>query len=145
MFLISEVHPFDDGNGRLARLAMNAELSNAGQHRILVPIISRNDYLNGLRRLSRDQDPNLLCRVLATLWRWSSQVDHSDLALARVDMDRTNALVDPSDAERMPVSMALRADVLQARGRPFDPARPPHIASELRFLLLGRRKLTSCG
>jgi hypothetical protein len=26
MFLISEVHPFDDGNGRLARVMMNAEL-----------------------------------------------------------------------------------------------------------------------
>jgi hypothetical protein len=111
MFLISEVHPFDDGNGRLARLAMNAELSNAGQHRILVPIISRNDYLNGLRRLSRDQDPNLLCRVLATLWRWSSQVDYSDLALARVDMDRTNALVDPSDAERNGLHLTLPADL----------------------------------
>jgi len=48
MFLISEVHPFDDGNGRLARLAMNAELTVAGQHRILVPLIVRNDYLAGL-------------------------------------------------------------------------------------------------
>jgi fido (protein-threonine AMPylation protein) len=112
MFLISEVHPFDDGNGRLARLAMNAELSNAGQHRILVPIISRNDYLNGLRRLPREQDPRLLCRVLATLWRWSAQVDYSDLALARVDMDRTNALVDPTDAERNGLHLILPADLL---------------------------------
>lgn len=111
MFLISEVHPFDDGNGRLARLAMNAELSSARQHRILVPIISRNDYLNGLRRLSRDQDPNLLCRVLATLWRWSSQVDYSDLALARVYMDRTNALVDPTDAEGNGLHLTLPADL----------------------------------
>jgi hypothetical protein len=111
MFLISEVHPFDDGNGRLARLSMNAELSSAGQHRILIPIISRNDYLNGLRRLSRDHDPNLLCRVLATLWRWSSQVDFSDLALARVDMDRTNALVDPTDAERNGLHLTPPADL----------------------------------
>lgn len=28
-FLISEVHPFDDGNGRLSRLVMNAELTRA--------------------------------------------------------------------------------------------------------------------
>jgi len=27
MFIVSEVHPFIDGNGRLARLVMNAELS----------------------------------------------------------------------------------------------------------------------
>lgn len=111
MFLINEVHPFDDGNGRLARLAMNAELSSAGQHRILVPIISRTDYLNGLRRLSRDRDPELLCRVLGMLWRWSSQVDFSDLALARVDMDRTNALADPADAQRAGLQLALPAEL----------------------------------
>lgn len=111
MFLISEVHPFDDGNGRLARLAMNAELSNAGQHRVLVPIIARNDYRNGLRRLSRDHDPSLLCRVLGTLWRWSSQVDFSDLALASVDMNRTNALLDPADAEREGLHLALPAEL----------------------------------
>jgi prophage maintenance system killer protein len=26
MFVVSEVHPFDDGNGRVARIMMNAEL-----------------------------------------------------------------------------------------------------------------------
>jgi Fic family protein len=26
MFLVCEVHPFDDANGRLARVMMNAEL-----------------------------------------------------------------------------------------------------------------------
>ena len=26
-FLVSEVHPFDDGNGRLSRLVMNSELT----------------------------------------------------------------------------------------------------------------------
>ena len=30
MFMMSEVHPFDDGNGRLARLMMNTELVSAG-------------------------------------------------------------------------------------------------------------------
>jgi Fic family protein len=37
MFLISEVHPFDDGNGRVARAFMNAELVAAGHCRILIP------------------------------------------------------------------------------------------------------------
>jgi len=105
MFLVSEVHPFDDGNGRIARLAMNSELSAAGEHRILVPIISRNDYLNGLRRCSRDGDAELLVRVLNELWQWSSAIDFSDLAVARVELDGTNALIDPADAERAGVHL----------------------------------------
>lgn len=111
MFLVSEVHPFDDGNGRLARLAMNAELSAAGQHRILIPIISRTDYMNGLRRLSRDGDPRLLARVLGSAWRWSAQVDFSSLEAARLMLDRTNALVDAADAERTGQYLLLPVDL----------------------------------
>jgi hypothetical protein len=81
------------------------ELSAAGEHRILVPIISRNDYLNGLRRCSRDGDAELLVRVLNKLWQWSSAIDFSDLAVARVELDSTNALIDPADAERAGVHL----------------------------------------
>jgi hypothetical protein len=111
MFLVSEVHPFDDGNGRVARLAMNTELSVAAQQRILVPIIIRNDYLNGLRRLSREGDARLLVRVLTGAWRWSSQVDFSSLEAARVWLDRTNAVVDAADAEREGKHLLLPADL----------------------------------
>ncbi len=111
MFLISEVHPFDDGNGRLARLAMNSELTAAGEHRVLVPLICRNDYLNGLRRLSRDGDPELLVRVLARCWQWSAQGDFSNLTAARLMLDQTNALVDAADAEREGKHLVLPADL----------------------------------
>ena len=37
MFLVAEVHPFDDGNGRIARLMMNADLVAADQTRIVIP------------------------------------------------------------------------------------------------------------
>jgi Fic/DOC family len=112
MFLVSEVHPFDDGNGRVARLAMNAELTAVGQHRILVPVIVRNDYLAGLRRLSREGDPRLLARVLANAWRWSAQMDFSTLETARAGMDQTNALMDATDAERAGKYLILPADLV---------------------------------
>ena len=35
MFLISEVHPFLDGNGRVARVMMNAELSSQNLSKII--------------------------------------------------------------------------------------------------------------
>jgi hypothetical protein len=111
MFLVSEVHPFDDGNGRLARLAMNAEFAAADQHRIVIPLIVRNDYISGLRRLSREADPQLLVRVLANAWRWSAQVDFSTLETARSWMERTNALVDATDAERTGKYLILPADI----------------------------------
>jgi fido (protein-threonine AMPylation protein) len=49
LFLISEVHPYDDGNGRVARAAMCADLTAAGQARIIVPIVFRNEYQTALR------------------------------------------------------------------------------------------------
>src|SRR5690606_14346521 len=48
MFLISEVHPFLDGNGRLARVMMNAELVRAEQSKIIIPTVFRDDYLGAL-------------------------------------------------------------------------------------------------
>ena len=37
MFVVAEVHPFLDGNGRTARLAMNCVLSAGRQNRIIIP------------------------------------------------------------------------------------------------------------
>lgn len=57
MFLVSEAHPFNDGNGRLARLLMNAELSVVGACRIIIPTLFREEYMDCLRVLSREGNP----------------------------------------------------------------------------------------
>ena len=49
MFLIAEVHPFADGNGRVARVMMNAELIFNSEMRIIIPTIYRNNYLVALK------------------------------------------------------------------------------------------------
>lgn len=64
MFIVSEVHPFDDGNGRLARIMMNAELVRGGLSRLFITTSYRQDYLRALRRLSRQRDPGLYLRML---------------------------------------------------------------------------------
>ncbi len=53
MFLVSEVHPFADGNGRVARVMMNAELAAAQQVRVLIPIVYRSNYISALARAKR--------------------------------------------------------------------------------------------
>src|SRR3546814_14230139 len=45
MFLVSEVHPFTDGNGRTARIMMNAELVAGGEERIIIPTAYRTDSI----------------------------------------------------------------------------------------------------
>jgi hypothetical protein len=99
MFVVSEVHPFDDGNGRIARIMMNAELVAAGQHRIVIPIVYRNDYLMGLRGMSTNRHADGLIAVLAYAQRWVAQMDWTAIDVARRLLDRSNALVDPAQAE----------------------------------------------
>ncbi len=53
MFLVAEVHPFVDGNGRVARAVANAELTAAGQQRVIVPTVYRDDYLQALRPVAQ--------------------------------------------------------------------------------------------
>ena len=65
LFVVSEVHPFTDGNGRVSRVMMNAELSSVGQARIVIPNVYRNEYLSGLRRASAEG-------ATSALWRASS-------------------------------------------------------------------------
>jgi hypothetical protein len=98
-FLVAEVHPFDDGNGRLARAVMNAEYVFGDEQRAVIPTISRNDYLRALRRLSRQDHPDLLVTYLDRVRRWTGRVDWSTLVTSRQILDRTNAFVAANDAE----------------------------------------------
>jgi hypothetical protein len=58
LFVVAEVHPFNDGNGRISRLAMNAELESAGHARLILPTSLRIDYLTVLEALTLRGDPD---------------------------------------------------------------------------------------
>ena len=91
-FLISEVHPFDDGNGRLSRLVMNAELTRSGVSRIIIPTLYHPQYVDCARALTRAQKPEGFVRSLAKMAVWSSQFDYSDLGVLIAAFRKTNAL-----------------------------------------------------
>ena len=79
MFLVSEVHPFTDGNGRLARLVMNAELSVVNSCRIIVPTLFREEYLDCLRVLTRAGEPKPFLDAMQKIHAWTAAFDYEDL------------------------------------------------------------------
>jgi hypothetical protein len=91
-FLISEVHPFDDGNGRLSRLVMNAELTRAGVTRIIIPTLYHLQYVDCARALTRKNEPEGFVQALAKMARWSSQFDFQNLDQLIEEVRKTNAL-----------------------------------------------------
>ena len=101
MFLVSEVHPFTDGNGRIARVMMNAELVAGQQSKIIVPTGFRSDYLSALRRLSRDDDPSVYIKALRFLHDYTAQIDWTTHATAEADLRSTNAFEETDDAPRL--------------------------------------------
>ncbi len=72
MFLVSEVHPFNDGNGRIARVMMNAELSAKGLSKIIIPTVYREDYVGALRKLTRQRVANPYVGMLLRAYEFSS-------------------------------------------------------------------------
>ena len=109
-FLVSEVHPFSDGNGRTARIMMNVELAAAGEERIIVPTVYRANYLSALKALSQSGRPEPLIRMLDYAQRWTAAVDWRSLDETARELDDCNAFLDPIVAEdegkrlRMPES-----------------------------------------
>ena len=102
MFVISEVHPFVDGNGRIARLRMNAEVSVAGQARLLVPTAFQQDYLGALRRLSRASDPTPLVRALDRGQAYSQEVPFGPDRRATEAVLAATGAFDPEGVLRLP-------------------------------------------
>jgi fido (protein-threonine AMPylation protein) len=107
MFLVSEVHPFIDGNGRIARIMMNAELARANEVRIIIPTVYRLNYLAALKAATHTGNDGALIATLAFARRWTGRIDFSDRRTAEADLARTNALRDAQEAEGAGVRLVL--------------------------------------
>jgi len=106
MFVVAEIHPFTDGNGRTARLAMNLALSAARLTRIIVPTVCRDDYFSALHALSHsrpDEPPYpriepyvAMLNRAAAFSRW---LDCSSVPALEAALEASNALKRPSQGK----------------------------------------------
>lgn len=122
-FVVAEVHPFDDGNGRVARAMMAAELDAGGQSRIIVPTVFRNDYLDGLRMLSRRGDPSVFIKAMRYAHDFTASIEYADYATMRSQLEEANAFNEPESPERLRV--VGREATPRAAGAPWRRLRSP--------------------
>ncbi|MBI5783606.1 MAG: Fic family protein [Gammaproteobacteria bacterium] len=103
MFLIAEIHPFSDGNGRIARVMMNAELVHGGRARIIIPTVYREDYLLALRALTRNGNTEPYIRMLDRAQGFTSKIDFNDYERALSQLRGCGAFLEPHEGRlRLP-------------------------------------------
>jgi len=72
-WLFGYVHPYPDGNGRMARFLMNTMLASGGYPWTVVRVEDRNAYLGALDRASIDTDIAPFAGFIAERVRWSME------------------------------------------------------------------------
>jgi len=99
MFLVSEVHPFLDGNGRIARVMMNAELVKDSQSKIIIPTVYRDDYVGALRLLTRQNEPSAFIRMMQKAWEFSATIFGDDIDAMEKHLEASNAFKEHDKAK----------------------------------------------
>jgi len=99
--LIAEAHPFDDGNGRVSRLHFTAELLRGDQAHVIIPTVYRDDYINGMRSLTRRHDPAPITRATLRAQETSAQIQVPTAAEAIEAWAKVNAFMRPGANARL--------------------------------------------
>ena len=97
MFVISEVHPFLDGNGRIARVMMNAELVRAGQSKIIIPTVFREDYMGSLKKFTKQRKCDTYIKMLQRAHEFSANVYEEKMDKMQEYLTSCNAFIEDSD------------------------------------------------
>ena len=72
-WLFGYIHPYPDGNGRMARFLMNAMLGSGGYAWTVIRVEDRDAYLSSLDRASIDADIAPFAKFIAERARWSME------------------------------------------------------------------------
>lgn len=96
-YLVATTHPFDDGNGRLSRIMMNAELVSSGKSKIIVPTVYRENYINGLRRAEQHNNFGLYVSSMDLAQAYTHSVDWLDYGASITKIEQDKADSNPDD------------------------------------------------
>lgn len=99
--LIAEVHPFDDGNGRMSRLHFTSELLRADQAHVIIPTVFRDDYIGGMRSLTRRGDPGPITRACMRAQETAASIQVPTVDEAIVAWAKVNAFMKPNANARL--------------------------------------------
>lgn len=99
LFVVAEVHPFADGNGRISRLGMNAELESAGLARLIIPTSLRNDYISVLEALTLNFNPTPFIAFAHKLIDYNSRIPFSSFEVSYTHFRKSRALDEPGSSQ----------------------------------------------
>ena len=97
MFVMSEVHPFLDGNGRIARVMMNAELVKEGQSKIIIPTVYREDYMGALKKFTKQRTCESYIKMLQRAHEFSANVHDEEMDDMQSYLTACNAFIEDSE------------------------------------------------
>lgn len=75
-WMFGYIHPYFDGNGRMARFLMNAMLASGGYPWTVIQVEDRDGYMAALESASVDMDIGPFAAFIAERVRWSMEHDH---------------------------------------------------------------------
>lgn len=106
-FLVSEVHPFADGNGRVARMMMNAELVGGDQERIVIPTVYRDNYIAGQRAVTAGHGAHAMLRMLDFAWGWTAAVPWCGFEATMATLRACHAFDTVEQSDRLGTRLAM--------------------------------------
>lgn len=114
-FLISECHPFDDGNGRISRIMMNAELVSQDQFKIIMPTVHRDSYLLGLKNATRSGRFRANVKVLHQMQCYTASIEWDDYGDVKKTLQKHAANKEPDEG------VAVFNNVINRMGGEYPP------------------------
>lgn len=97
MFLVAEVHPYANGNERMARVMMNAELTHSERCPIIIPAVYQAEYQLALQALTHQGDADPYIQMLDRAQEYTAQIDFNDYEMARAQFRESGAFLRSSE------------------------------------------------